>query len=168
MREDLFYRSRPGMSGMLVLLWRIICFCSILLFIFLFDEMPGIAVMAIFGFFASLVAVSQGSIEVEEDRFIIGNKRILLELSDREEMPFFEIAEIEARLSVFRQRLRISYEDGTVSSISLLMDRAMAREALQRIRKNSAIRVEVTGGEVFKKIMVSASSAPTGQTARSH
>src|SRR5215469_1324545 len=118
MRETLFFRSRPGVSGVFVVLWRIICFASIILFVLLFDDMPGISVMAIFGFFASLVAISHGSIEVEEDRFIVGNKRIILELSDREEMPFAEIAEIEARLSVFRQKLRISYEDGTVTTVS--------------------------------------------------
>ena len=150
MRENLFYRSRPGVSGVFVVLWRIICFASIILFVFLFDEIPGISVMAIFGSFASLVAASRGVITVEEDRFIIGNKRIILELSDREEMPFSEIAEIEARLSVLRQRLRISYEDGTVTSMTLFMDRAMVREALQTIRKHSTIRVEVVGNDIFR------------------
>jgi hypothetical protein len=150
MRENLFYRSRPGVSGAFVVLWRIFCFASIILFIFLFDDMPGISVMAIFGFFASLVAVSHGSIAVEEDRFIVASRRLILELSDREEMPFSEIADIEARLSVFRQRLRISYEDGTVTVITLLMDRAEAREALQCIRQRSTVRVEVVGSDAIK------------------
>ena len=124
--------------------------------------------MAIFGFFASLVAISRGSIAVGEDRFIIGNRRLFLELSDSEELPFADVAEIEARLSLFRQRLRISYEDGTVTSVSLFMDRGMVREALQCIRTHSPIRVEMIGAEVFKRIIASASSAPSGQTARSH
>jgi hypothetical protein len=150
MRENLFYRSRPGVSGVFVVLWRIVCLASILLFVLLFDDMPGISVMAVFGFFASLVAISRGAITVEEDRFVVMNTRLILELSDREEMPFSEIAEIEARLSPFRQRLRISYEDGTVTSVTLFMDRVMVREALQCIRKHSAIRVEVVGTDVFK------------------
>ena len=141
------------MSGLFVVLWRIFCLCSIILFVFLFDDTPGISVMAIFGFFASLVAISRGSITVEEDRFILENRRLILELSDREEMPFDNVAEIEARLSVFRQRLRISYEDGTVTSISLFMDRAMIREALQCIRKGSTVRVEIVSPEVVRKMI---------------
>lgn len=150
MRENLFYRSRPGVSGVIVVLWRIFCFSSILLFVFLFDDTPGISVMAIFGFFASLVAVSSGSITVGEDRFIVASRRLILELSDSEELPFTEIADIEARLSLFRQRLRICYEDGTVTSVALFMDRRMVREALQCIRKHSPIRVEVVGADVFR------------------
>lgn len=141
------------MSGVFVVLWRIFCLSTIILFVFLFDDTPGISVMAIFGFFASLVAISRGSITVEEDRFIVENRRLILELSDREEMPFDNVAEIEARLSLFRQRLRISYEDGTVTSISLLMDRAMVREALQCIRKESTIRVEIVRPEVIGKMI---------------
>ena len=138
------------MSGVIVVLWRIFCFSSILLFVFLFDDTPGISVMAIFGFFASLVAISRGSITVGEDRFVLENRRILLELSDSEELPFTEIADIEARLSFFRQRLRICYEDGTVTHITLFMDRGMVREALQCIRKHSHIRVDIVGSDVFR------------------
>ena len=138
------------MTGLFVVLWRIFCLCSIIIFVFLFDDTPGISVMAIFGLFASLVAISRGSIEIGEDRFIVENKRLIRELSDREEMPFSDISEIEARLSFFRQRLRISYEDGTVASISLFMDRQMVRDALQCIRKQSTIRVEVAGTDTFR------------------
>ncbi|HVS97934.1 MAG TPA: hypothetical protein VHE54_15675 [Puia sp.] len=153
MRANFFYRSRPGMSGLFVVLWRTLCFSSIILFIFLFDDMPGISVMAIFGFFASLVAISRGSISVAEDRFIVENRRLIPGLADHEEMPFGDIAEIEARLSFFRQHLRITYEDGTVSAVSLFMDRAMVGEALQCIRKQSSIRVEFVGPEVFQKMI---------------
>ena len=141
------------MSGLFIVLWRTLCFSSIILFIFLFDDMPGISVMAIFGFFASLVAVSRGSISVAEDRLIVENRRLIRGLADHEELPFGDIAEIEARLSFFRQHLRISYEDGTVSAISLFMDRAMVREALQCIRKQSSIRVEIVGPEIFQKMI---------------
>lgn len=150
MRENLFYRSRPGVSGLSVVLWRIVCLVSIILFIFLFDETPGISVMAIFGFFASLVATSRGSITVAEDRFIVENIRLIPDLSDREELPFSEIAEVEARLSYFRQSLRITYEDGTVSKVVLFMDRGALREALQCIRKQSPVRVEVI--DTFRKM----------------
>ena len=147
------YKSRAGMAGTLVIVWQLICIFSIMIFVLLFDETPGISVMAIFGFFASLVAASRGGISVEEDRFILENRRLIIELSDREEMPFTEIADIEARLSLFRQRLRISYEDGTVTSITLFMDRGMAREALQCIRKRSHIRVEVVSPEIFSRMI---------------
>jgi len=161
MHANFIFRSRRGVSGLFVGIWRIVCFASIILFIVLFDEIPGISVMAIFGFFASLVAFSRGSISVGEDRFIVENRRLVQELSDREELLFSDIADIEARLSFFRQGLRISYYDGTVTNTLLFMDRAMLREAMECIRKQSHIRVEVMGQDVFGKIV----GAPVGQEA---
>jgi hypothetical protein len=162
MRENHFYRTRPGLAGLFVVLWQVICFACIILFILLFDETPGISVMAIFGFFASLIAMSRGSISVSEDRFIIEKTRVLLEFSDREEYAFSGIAKIEAHLSAVRSTIFITYKHGSVDKVTLFMDRAIAREALDTIRQHSHIRVETDGAEVFRKILRSRVSGAGG------
>lgn len=147
MRANILYRSRPGVSGIFFVLWLLVCGGCIGAFVVLFDETPGISVMGIFGFLASLAATSKGRITVSKDRFLISTIRLLPGFSDREEYAFSGIWKIEARLSIIRHTIFITYKDGSVDRITLLMDRGVLREALECIREHSHIRVDVMGSE---------------------
>lgn len=150
MRANQFYRSRSGVAGTLFVLWLLTCIFAIVVLVLLFDAIPGISVMAMFGFLASLAATSKGSITVCEDRFRVQNFRLLPGFSDREEFNYSEIACIEARPSLIRSTVYIRYKDGSMTRLSMTIDGSAMREALDCIRKHSHIRVEIQGSELFR------------------